>query len=132
MLVRLFDPVKQFQTKSGALNTAGRLVVYLEGTDDLAQIYSDEEGHVPLSQPVILDNNGRSSGLYVKSGVKYRLDVRTNHGALLFTVRNMVPVGDDGCDYTAGEGINIQNNAISLDYLTVNNKGEVCLSYYED
>lgn len=96
MLVRLFDPVVQFQTKSGALNTAGRLVVYLEGTDDLAQIYSDEEGHVPLSQPAILDNNGRSRGLYVESGIKYRLAVHTNHGALLFTVRNMVPVGGGG------------------------------------
>lgn len=96
MLVRLFDPVVQFQNKGGALNTAGRLEVYLEGTDDLAQIYSDEEGHVPLSQPVILDNNGRSRGLYVESGVKYRLAVHTNHGALLFTVRNMVPVGGGG------------------------------------
>lgn len=96
MLVRLFDPVMQFQNKGGALNTAGRLEVYLEGTDDLAQIYSDEEGHVPLSQPAILDNNGRSRGLYVESGVKYRLAVRTNHGALLFTVRNMVPVGGGG------------------------------------
>ena len=91
MLVRLFDPVVQFQNKGGALNTAGRLEVYLEGTDDLAQIYADEEGLVPLPQPVILDNNGRSQGLYVESNVKYRIGVHTKNGALLFTVRNMRP-----------------------------------------
>lgn len=91
MLVRLFDPVVQFQNKGGALNTAGRLEVYLEGSDDLAQIYVDEEGLVPLQQPVILDNNGRSQGLYVESNVKYRIDVRTRTGDLLFTVRNMRP-----------------------------------------
>lgn len=91
MLVRLFDPVVQFQNKGGALNTAGRLEVYLEGTDDLAQVYVDEEGLVPLQQPVILDNNGRSQGLYVESNVKYRIDVRTRTGDLLFTVRNMRP-----------------------------------------
>jgi hypothetical protein len=91
MLVRLFDPVEQFQNKGGALNTAGRLEVYLEGTDDLAQVYVDEEGLVPLQQPVILDNNGRSQGLYVESNVKYRIDVRTRTGDLLFTVRNMRP-----------------------------------------
>lgn len=91
MLVRLFDPVVQLQNKGGALNTAGRLEVYLEGTDDLAQVYVDEEGLVPLQQPVILDNNGRSQGLYVESNVKYRIDVRTRTGAMLFTVRNMRP-----------------------------------------
>lgn len=91
MLVRLFDPVVQFQNKGGALNTAGRLEVYLEGTDDLAQVYVDEEGLVPLQQPVILDNNGRSQGLYVESNVKYRIDVRTSTDGLLFTVRNMRP-----------------------------------------
>ena len=105
MLVRLFDPVVQFQNKGGALNTAGRLEVYLEGTDDLAQIYVDEEGLVPLQQPVILDNNGRSQGLYVESNVKYRIAVHTKNGALLFTVRNMVPVGAGGDVNIVGDEI---------------------------
>ena len=43
--LRLFDPTQQFQLKSGAINTAGLLRVYLNGTDDLADIY-DENGNL--------------------------------------------------------------------------------------
>ena len=65
-LLRLFDPTTQFQTKSGALNVAGKLRIYIESTDDLANIYGDD-GSL-LSQPLILDSNGRVCGLFVDSG----------------------------------------------------------------
>lgn len=40
--------------------------------------------------------------------------------------------GVGGVSYDAGEGIEIQNNKISLDYLVVDNQGRVCISYEEE
>lgn len=92
--LRLFDPVNQFQLKGGQLNVAGRLYVHLESTDDLADLY-DENG-TQLSQPVILDNNGRSAGLFVDSSKVYWLDVQDQFGMSQFTIRKMTPCGGGG------------------------------------
>lgn len=88
-LLRLFDPTTQFQTKSGALNVAGRLRVFIENTDDLANIYGDD-GSL-LSQPLLLDNNGRARGLFVDSGRSYRLEAYDRNDSLLFTIRKLEP-----------------------------------------
>lgn len=88
-LLRLFDPTTQFQTKSGALNVAGKLRVYIESTDDLANIYGDDVSL--LSQPLILDSNGRARGLFVDSGRSYRLEVYDRNDSLLFTIRRLEP-----------------------------------------
>ena len=88
-LLRLFDPTTQFQTKSGALNVAGKLRVYVESTDDLANIYGDDFSL--LSQPLILDSNGRARGLFVDSGRSYRLEVYDRNDSLLFTIRRLEP-----------------------------------------
>ena len=88
-LLRLFDPTTQFQTKSGALNVAGRLRVFIENTDDLANIYGDD-GSL-LSQPLLLDSNGRGRGLFVDSGRSYRLEVYDRNDSLLFTIRRLEP-----------------------------------------
>ena len=92
--LRLFDPVNQFQVKGGQLNVAGRLYVHLEATDDLAALY-DENG-VQLSQPLILDNNGRARGVFVDPAKTYWLDVQDRYGMSLFTIRKMRPTGPSG------------------------------------
>ena len=88
-LLRLFDPTTQFQTKSGALNVAGRLRVFIENTDDLANIYGDD-GSL-MSQPLLLDSNGRARGLFVDSGRSYRLESYDRNDSLLFTIRRLEP-----------------------------------------
>lgn len=92
--LRLFDPTQQFQLKGGQLNVAGRLYVHLESTDDLAALY-DENGS-QLSQPVILDNNGRAAGLFVNAAQTYWLDVQDQYGMSQFTIRKMTPCGGGG------------------------------------
>jgi len=92
--LRLFDPTQQFQLKGGQLNVAGRLYVHLESTDDLADLY-DENG-TQLTQPVILDNNGRAAGLFVDSSKIYWLDVQDQYGMSQFTIRKMTPCGGGG------------------------------------
>lgn len=88
-LLRLFDPTTQFQTKSGALNVAGKLRIYVESTDDLANIYGDDGSRLP--QPLILDSNGRARGLFVNSGRSYRLEAYDRNDSLLFTIRRLEP-----------------------------------------
>ena len=92
--LRLFDPTQQFQLKGGQLNVAGRLYVHLESTDDLTDLY-DENG-TQLTQPVILDNNGRAAGLFVDSSKVYWLDVQDQFGMSQFTIRKMTPCGGGG------------------------------------
>lgn len=91
---RLFDPTTQFQTKSGALNTAGLLRVYLDETDDLAEVFDD--GTSLIRQPVVLDNNGRAPGLFVDSTKTYRLEVYDRYNSLMFTIRSMTSTGGGG------------------------------------
>ena len=88
-LLRLFDPTTQFQTKSGALNVAGKLRIYIESTDDLANIYGDDGSRLP--QPLLLDSNGRARGLFVDSGRSYRLEAYDRNDSLLFTIRRLEP-----------------------------------------
>lgn len=88
-LLRLFDPTTQFQTKSGALNVAGKLRIYVENTDDQAEVFGDDGSLLP--QPLILDNNGRARGLFVYSGRSYRLEVYDRNDSLLFTIRRLEP-----------------------------------------
>lgn len=98
--LRLFDPTQQFQLKNGALNVSGRLYVYLEGTDDYANLY-DENGS-QLQQPVVLDNNGRSAGLFVDSKKTYWMKVNDQYDGTIFTIRKMTPCGGGGGSVLAG------------------------------
>lgn len=104
--LRLFDPTQQFLLKNGALNVAGLLKVKLEGTDDWAPVF-DEDG-TQLQQPVILDNNGRSGGLFVDASKVYWLEVDDRDGYELFTIRKMSPCGG-GSGSTLGTQYEVQS-----------------------
>lgn len=106
--LRLFPAVKQFELKNGALNVGGRLFVYYEETDDLAEIF-DEDGS-RLQQPAILDNDGRALGLFVDAARVYRLEVQDAFGAMQFTVSKMSPSGGG-----AGSALGNQYDIISSD-----------------
>lgn len=107
-VLRLFPAVQQFQVKNGAINTDGRLYVYFNGSDDLADCF-DVDGS-RIAQPVILDNNGRAPGLFVDGSKVYRLEVQDRYGNLLFTVRNMVPTGGG-----AGSALGNNYDVVSID-----------------
>ena len=109
---RLYPPTTQFQIKSGQLNVAGRVFVRLEATDDLAPLY--DENHTLMPQPVVLDNNGRSRGVFVDAAKTYWIDVQDRYGMSLFTVRKMTPGGGGGssasaCEVVSSDGtINVE------------------------
>lgn len=98
---RLWDPVNQFQLKNGAINVAGRIFVRLEATDDLAPLF-DENG-TQMQQPIILDNNGRSHGVFVDSSKTYWIDVQDRDGMSLFTIRKMTACGGGGGSTLSGQ-----------------------------
>lgn len=116
--LRLFDPTQQFQLKGGQLNVAGRLFVHLEATDDLAALY-DENG-VQLTQPVILDNNGRAAGIFVDAAKVYWLDVQDQYGMSQFTVRKMTPCGGGG------------GSVIGNSYDVVSSDGSIVVDKFDD
>lgn len=110
---RLFPAVTQFQVKDGQLNVAGRIYVHLEATDDLAPLY-DENG-TQLTQPVILDNNGRAAGLFVDAAKVYWLDVQDRYGMSLFTIRKMTPCGGSGGSMSGQVEIVSSDGTIAID-----------------
>lgn len=115
--LRLFDPTQQFQLKNGAINVAGLLKVKLEGTDDYAPVF-DEDG-TQLAQPVILDNNGRSKGLFVDASKVYWLEVDDRDGYELFAIRKMAPCGGSG-------------SALGSTFEVVSSDGTVSVERYDD
>lgn len=120
--LRLFDPTQQFQLKNGAINVAGLLKVKLEGTDDWAPVF-DENG-TQLQQPVILDNNGRSKGLFVDASKVYWLEVDDRDGYELFTIRKMVPCGG-GSGSSLGATYDVQSSDGTVDVTRYDNGGTV-------
>lgn len=116
--LRLFPATQQFELRNGQLNVAGRLNVFFESTDDLADLY-DENG-TQLAQPVILDDNGRARGLFVDSKKVYRLEVYDQFGELLYTVRKMVPSG-------GGTG-----SALGKVYDVVSNDGSILVDKFDE
>lgn len=119
---RLFSPAIQFQTRSGALNTAGHLLVFLDETDDYAEVLDD--GMRRITQPVVLDNNGRAPGLFVDNKKVYRLEVYDRNDSLMFTIPHLTPDGGGagtsvGNYYSGDEYVKIDQEVrtISLDNL---------------
>ena len=106
--LRLFPAVNQFELRNGMLNVAGRLYVYYQGTDDLADIY-DEDGR-QLQQPAILDSDGRAPGLFVDSARVYWLKVCDRYDDQQYTVEKMVPSGGG-----AGSALGTEVSIVSTD-----------------
>lgn len=94
----LLDPQLQISDKSGALNVAGFLRVYLNGTDDLAVTYKDFNGTLNTAD-IVLDDNGRAV-VIADSSKAYRLEVYNRLGGLMWTQYplNTIAGGAGGAD----------------------------------
>lgn len=90
----LVDPLLGFQTKNGSLNTAGIINVYDAATDDPAVTYKDFVG-TRNAQDIRLDDNGRAV-IICDDSRAYRVEVRDQYGALLYTQSPMYAKGGGG------------------------------------
>ena len=81
----------------------------------------------------MLDSAGYAN-LVLEVGKSYRLVLTDRFGVVIkewdnVTASSSGEGGGGGTEYTAGEGIKIYDNVIGLDYLSVNENGEVCIEY---
>lgn len=88
----LFDNAIQFQAKNGTLLTSGRVYVYYLGRTELAPVYSGYSGDTPISNPVMLDAEGRGS-IYVDPAFSYTYVVTDRFGKEQFSIDKEFPAG---------------------------------------
>lgn len=133
--MKYLTPVpKQFVDQSGVPYSGGKVSVYVTGSTDFAEIYLDADGESLAPNPARLDSNG-SWICFVSPDQVLDYVVQDKDDHVVATYEKVVVGGSGGGgsgEYEAGEGINIEDNTISLEYLSVNDKGEVCITYYKD
>lgn len=82
-LAYLLDPCLQHQNREGVNNVAGWFEVFLNGTDDRAQVYSDFDGTL-CPEHIVIDNNGRCV-IIADSSKAYRVEMYGPNGDLIYT-----------------------------------------------
>ena len=79
----VLDPCLQHQNRAGVNNVHGYFKVYLAGTDDLAETYSDFGGSLN-PENIEIDNNGRCV-IVADSSHPYRVEMYLPNGDLVYT-----------------------------------------------
>jgi len=118
MLQYLFSPTKQFTYESGKLLDAGKIYVYIKDTTDLATLYDNDEDMI--SNPVILDANGRAS-VKADDVNEYRLEIYTNKDVLLYTCNAFYGGGEGGGGFVIRHDETLSGNGTSQSLLSVVN-----------
>ena len=135
----LWPVVNQFQNKNGSILTAGRVYVYYKNRTALAEIFSDEEGTVSKSNPVLLDNNGRAT-VFANTKYSYTIVVCDYYGKELFSqditlhdvISSEIVIGSDGFEAEYGKTTysEILEHIERKDILTLNVNGtDYCTNY---
>lgn len=127
---------QQFFDRNGKPLSGGRLYTFEAGTRTSIVTYKTIGATTSANRntnPIVLDSAGYAN-LVLEVGKSYRLVLTDRFGVVIkewdnVTASSSGEVGGGGTEYTAGEGIKIVDNVIGLDYLSVNENGEVCIEY---
>lgn len=127
---------QQFFDRNGKPLSGGRLYTFEAGTRTSIVTYKTIGATTSANRntnPIVLDSAGYAN-LVLEVGKSYRLVLTDRFGVVIkewdnVTASSSGEVGGGGTEYTAGEGIKIYGNVIGLDYLSVNENGEVCIEY---
>ena len=103
-LAPLFRLENQFQAKNGRNLTAGYLLVFLAGTDDPAETFSDYVG-TRNPERIVLDDNGRAV-VICDDSVAYRLEVYDPEGMLQWTEEPVYCTGSGG---GSGDSVEVES-----------------------
>lgn len=126
---------QQFFDRNGKPLSGGRLYTFKAGTRTSIVTYKTIGATTSANRntnPIVLDSAGYAN-LVLEVGKSYRLVLTDRFGFVIKEWDNVTASsgegGGGGTEYTAGEGIKIDDNVIGLDYLSVNENGEVCIEY---
>ena len=126
---------QQFFDRNGKPLSGGKLYTFEAGTRTSIVTYKTIGATTSANRntnPIVLDSAGYAN-LVLEIGKSYRLVLTDRLGSVIKEWDNVTASSDEGggggTEYTAGEGIKIDNNVIGLDYLSVNENGEVCIEY---
>lgn len=103
-LAPLYRLENQFQAKNGRNLTAGYLLVFLAGTDDPAETFSDYVG-TRNPERIVLDDNGRAV-VICDDSVAYRLEVYDPEGMLQWTEEPVYCTGSGG---GSGDSVEVES-----------------------
>lgn len=126
---------QQFFDRNGKPLSGGRLYTFVAGTRTSIVTYKTIGSTSSANRntnPIVLDSAGYAN-LVLEVGKSYRFILTDRFGFVIKEWDNVTASsgegGAGGTEYTAGEGIKIEDNVIGLDYLSVNENGEVCIEY---
>lgn len=126
---------QQFFDRNGKPLSGGRLYTFVAGTRTSIVTYKTIGSTSSANRntnPIVLDSAGYAN-LVLEVGKSYRFILTDRFGFVIKEWDNVTAAsgegGGGGTEYAAGEGIKIEDNVIGLDYLSVNENGEVCIEY---
>lgn len=124
----VLDPCLQHQNRAGVNNVHGYFKVYLAGTDDLAETYSDFGGSLN-PENIEIDNNGRCV-IIADSSHPYRVEMYLPNGDLVYTQEPVWTLASGG----GASIIDIESTdaSVQIDKTTVGGKVTYDLSVGED
>lgn len=124
----VLDPCLQHQNRAGVNNVHGYFKVYLAGTDDLAETYSDFGGSLN-PENIEIDNNGRCV-IIADSSHPYRVEMYLPNGDLVYTQEPVWTLASGG----GASIIDIESSdaSVQIDKTTVGGKVTYDLSVSED
>lgn len=124
----VLDPCLQHQNRAGVNNVHGYFKVYLAGTDDLAETYSDFGGSLN-PENIEIDNNGRCV-IIADSSQPYRVEMYLPNGDLVYTQEPVWTLASGG----GASIIDIESSdaSVQIDKTTVGGKVIYDLSVSED
>ena len=124
----VLDPCLQHQNRAGVNNVHGYFKVYLAGTDDLAETYSDFGGSLN-PENIEIDNNGRCV-IIADNSHPYRVEMYLPNGDLVYTQEPVWTLASGG----GASIIDIESTdaSVQIDKTTVGGKVTYDLSVSED
>lgn len=81
------NPKQQYFSSIGIPLSGGKVYTYASGTSTPKQTYSDVDGTIPQSNPIVLNARGEPASAIYWSGA-YRVEVRDAFDSLIYTVDN--------------------------------------------
>lgn len=92
----LLSPVgngQQFFDNAGLPLSGGLIYTYQAGSSTLLTTYTDVNGNVANTNPIVLDSAGRTPNeIWLQTGYSYKFVIQTSAGVTLQTLDNLYPI----------------------------------------